>query len=148
MEILLDLMNKDELGQVMEIERKVFDDPWSFKSFLEDLRNNKNSIYLTASRGRKVVGYIGAWFMKKRVHITNLAVDPEFQRKKVASTLLSEILRISSIQRIEKITLEVRASNKAAISLYKKHGFKILGYRKKYYNNQEDALVMGKELKT
>lgn len=44
---------------------------------------------------------------------------------------------------IKYITLEVRESNIAAISLYDKFGFSTIGTRKKYYqDNNEDALIM------
>ena len=50
-------------------------------------------------------------------------------------------------QKMESLTLEVRASNEPAIKLYTKLGFEIIGRRPRYYvNPQEDALIMRKEL--
>ena len=47
---------------------------------------------------------------------------------------------------MRKVRLEVRVSNKAAINLYKKHGFKIVYAIKNFYLNGEDAYVMMKNL--
>lgn len=147
MDILIDVMTRDDLPMVMEIERASFADPWSEKSFLQDITDNPYSLYLTASLGRDLLGYIGGWIMKNRLHITNLAIDKKYRRKGVATSLIKELINISYLQGINKITLEVRVSNQAAIKLYKKLGFERVGYKNSYYKNDEDAMIMWKEFK-
>jgi ribosomal-protein-alanine N-acetyltransferase len=78
-------------------------------------------------------------------HITNVAVLPDFRRKGIAVSLITSIFELSRAEGVTKYTLEVRASNETAISLYKRMNFEECGVRKKYYeNNSEDAVIMWK----
>ena len=62
--------------------------------------------------------------------------------------LLSKLIEISrSNAGISSITLEVNSNNIPAKNLYEKFGFNVVGFRKKYYNNIDDAIIMTKELK-
>jgi ribosomal-protein-alanine N-acetyltransferase len=91
----------------------------------------------------RVLGYIGAWEIIDEAHITTVAVNPEYKGRGIAKALLVAVLERCYEAKIKYITLEVRVSNKAAIGLYEKFGFKSLGLRKKYYQNDgEDALIM------
>ena len=86
------------------------------------------------------------WKIIDEAHITNLAVHPDFRRKGVAKVLLINALKECYEEKIKFLTLEVRASNIKAFTLYEKFGFKSLGIRKKYYqDNNEDALIMWSE---
>jgi ribosomal-protein-alanine N-acetyltransferase len=145
MDILIDLMSPEDLPRVMEIERSSFTDPWSEESFLRDLEDNPYSLYLIAVMGRTLLGYLGGWTMKKRLHITNLAIDDKYRRRGIATSLIKELIQISYLQGIERVTLEVRVSNNTAICLYKKLGFKKVGYKTGYYKNDEDAMIMWRE---
>ena len=147
MDILIDVMTREDLPQVIKIERSSFSDPWSKKSFLRDIKENPYSLYLTASIGKTLLGYVGGWIMKNRLHITNLAIDSKYRQRGVATSLIEELINISYLQGIDKITLEVRVSNCSAIKLYKKLGFKKVGYKNNYYKNNEDAMMMWKEFK-
>jgi [ribosomal protein S18]-alanine N-acetyltransferase len=148
MDILIDIMTIDDLDDVIKIENKSFSDPWSYQSFKRDIIFNNHSLYLCAYKGRNLIAYIGGWLIVNKLHITNLAVDPEYRRKGIATKLIDEIFKMSILQGINKITLEVRMSNDAAIKLYKKKGFIVVGRYLHYYsNNNEDALIMWKEFK-
>ncbi len=146
MEILIDLMLEDDLEEVMVIERESFSTPWSRHSFLRDIRKNTDSIYLTAYQGRSIAGYIGVWLLRGKIHITNLAVAGKCRRQGVATRLVNEIINMARIFGIRMITLEVRVSNWPAIKLYEKLEFVPTGYKTRYYSNNEDALIMRKEL--
>ena len=77
--------------------------------------------------------------------ITNIAVHPEFRCLGLGGELINALVNEAIIRKINTLFLEVRKSNKRAISLYFKHGFEECGIRKKYYaDNQEDALVLKK----
>ena len=92
------------------------------------------------------MGYAGTWQILEEAHITNIAVSPDYRRKKVGEALLTTIINDCRNNGIKYITLEVRVSNTPAINLYEKYGFKSLGTRKGYYqNNNEDALIMWTE---
>lgn len=139
-------MKEADLSQVMAIEQKSFADPWTLQSFYREIQENPYSRYLVAYRQERLVAYIGGWLITDQLHITNLAVEPQERGNGLAKKLLDELVRLSRKEGINKATLEVRVSNDAAINLYRKNGFAIVGRRPKYYiNNQEDALIMWKE---
>lgn len=145
MEFLLDIMDEEDLDQIMEIEKDVFNSPWSRTAFLSEINKNPYANYYTARNGRNIVGYIGGWVTKGRLHITNLAVHKSYRRFGAATLLTEELVKTSRIQGVDWTTLEVRASNKEALSFYKKIGFTVIDQKKNYYkDNDEDALIMWK----
>ncbi|MFW6007211.1 MAG: ribosomal protein S18-alanine N-acetyltransferase [Bacillota bacterium] len=147
MDIKIGLLSEEDLSQVMKIEYKSFNSPWSRHSFLKDINENPYSIYLAAYNGKKLVGYIGGWLVIDELHITNLAVDPEYRKQGIATRLLNTIIEIIKEKEMIAVTLEVRESNEPAINLYKNNGFIQTGKRINYYqDNGEDALIMRKEL--
>lgn len=140
-------MQKNQVENVIKIEEKAYGDHhWSKESFLAELSNELAHYYCAFDSGNNLVGYAGCWQVLDEAHITTIAVDTNFRRKKVGEALLNKILQECYQNEIKYITLEVRVSNAAAISLYEKYGFKSLGTRKAYYqNNNEDALIMWTE---
>ena len=89
---------------------------------------------------------MGLWKIIDEAQIANLAIHPQYRRKGAARALLLNGLEECYKDKIKYLTLEVRVSNEAAIKLYESFGFKSLGVRKKYYqNNNEDALIMWSE---
>jgi len=82
----------------------------------------------------------------EEAHITNIAVSPEYRRMHIGEALLKTVIDECYKNMVKYITLEVRAGNTPAIGLYEKYGFKSLGLRKGYYqDNNEDALIMWTE---
>jgi len=138
-------MTLEDIEAVAAIEQSSFSDPWPASYFLTELSNNKLAHYLVARNQGKIVAYIGAWIIFEEVHITTLAVEQAFLRRGLATRLLETLLEIVLPMGAGAITLEVRPSNTAARSFYKKLGFQECGYRKKYYLD-EDAIIMTKQL--
>ncbi len=90
-----------------------------------------------------LIGIGCLWAILEEAHIIMLAIHPQFQRQGLGQALLWALLKSACDRQLERSTLEVRASNLAAVSLYKKFGFKEAGRRKRYYEDTgEDALVM------
>ena len=145
MDISISQMGKSDIDGIFEIEKASYGEHhWSKDSFFNEV-DNKISYYIVAknSETKEVVGYLGSWLIVDECHITNVAVDPKHRREKVAQQLLIQLINHCYEQFIKYITLEVRISNTPAISLYEKFGFKSVGVRKKYYqDNDEDALIM------
>ena len=146
-QIKIDPMQKSEVGDVIKIEEKAYGEHhWSKDSFYGELSNNLAHYYSAFDSEGKLVGYAGSWQVIDEAHITTIAVMPELKRKKIGEALLNRIIEDCYKNKIKYITLEVRKSNEAAIGLYEKYGFKSLGVRKGYYqNNNEDALIMWTE---
>lgn len=139
-------MTKEHLDDVMKIEWECFTIPWSRKS-MEDELERKIAYYYVGLVGGKVAGYGGMWHVVTEGHITNIAVSEKFRRLGVGNAIVSKMIELAEEKDMLGVTLEVRVSNEAAISLYKKHGFKIEGLRKEYYDdNKEDAYIMWKYL--
>ncbi len=125
----------------MTIERRSFPTPWSLGMFVLEL-SKASSICLAAIRGPRQVGYLICARYETIWHVMNVAVAPEWRRQGVAGALLGDLYsRIADPQ--ARLTLEVRCSNQAAIRLYEREGFRGVGLRKRYYqDNGEDAVVM------
>jgi len=129
-------MRNIDISAVVTIENLSFTAPKSEEVFRQD--ENK---YLVAREDERVVGYIGIEKIQGETHIINTAVHPDVRRRGIGKKLVESILNDQDV-----FFLEVRVSNLAAQSLYKKHGFGIVGTRKNYYsNNGEDAHIMKKE---
>ena len=148
MQITIDLMTREDLDQVLEIEKNSFSSPWSLNAFEIELSDNHNyTFYLVARAGNQVLGYLGSWFIVDEVHITNIAVKSTVRRQGIGQLLLRYLFQVAKAQKMSAITLEVRPTNRAAQELYKKLGFISVGIRPKYYqDNHEDALIMWKVL--
>ena len=147
MEIKIQRMQKSDVDNVINIEEKAYGEHhWSKESFLNELSNDLARYYAAFDINGNLLGYAGCWQILEEVHITNITVSPDFRRQKIGERLLRQIIDDCYKNKAKYITLEVRVSNNAAIKLYEKYGFKSLGTRKGYYqNNNEDALIMWTE---
>jgi len=147
MEFEIFRMNESHTDGVLEIEKECFSSPWSRESLEAELSNEYARFFAAVCDGT-VIGYIGAFNVCGEVSLGNLAVKKEYRKAGVASALLNELEKTAEAENAEFITLEVRQSNEAAITLYKKLGFSQSGLRKGFYQNPtEDAILMKKELK-
>jgi len=136
-------MNMDDLDEVMEIENSCFASPWSIFAFEHDLLHNSHAKYFVLLNNGQIAGYTGIWMFENVGHIVNMAVKKEFRRRGYASRLLHHLIRFAHENGVERFTLEVRASNTAAVNLYKASGFVDVGIRPRYYqDNREDAVIM------
>ncbi|MCL1982983.1 MAG: ribosomal protein S18-alanine N-acetyltransferase [Clostridiales bacterium] len=143
------IIKRASIGDVWplaEMDKICFSQPWSEQSFYEEIVCNKLARYLIAEIGGVMAGYAGIWVVLDEGHITNVAVHPDFRRKGIAKALISSLIESSAAEGVTMFTLEVRASNNDAISLYKRLGFTVHGSRKAYYDdNDEDAMIMWKK---
>ena len=146
-ELHINYLKKEDIDSVSDIEVLAYGNHhWSKDSFYNEI-NNKLAKYYTASDEKgTVVGYAGSWHIVDEAHITTIAVHPNFLRNHVGESLIVKLLEDCYNNLIKYVTLEVRVSNVPAIKLYEKYGFKSLGTRKGYYqDNNEDALIMWTE---
>jgi ribosomal-protein-alanine N-acetyltransferase len=138
-------MNESHVRQVAELEKLCFSDPWSEKSVASEL-DNKLSLWLVAVEDDEVVGYIGSQTCCDETDMMNVAVHPQHRRKGIAEALVLALVDELKEAGSYCLTLEVRASNDPAKSLYEKLGFEQVGRRPNYYRNpKEDALILRKE---
>ncbi len=136
-------MTADHLDEIVELERVCFSDPWSRNMLAEELDNALSAFLVALDAGGKVVGYAGLQVVLDEGYILNVAVSPECRRQGIAGKLLQVFLDFAQGNRLAFLTLEVRASNYAAIALYGSRGFRGVGRRKNYYEHpKEDAILM------
>lgn len=139
-------MEERHVLQVAELEKICFSDPWSESSVDGELKNPL-SRWLVAEREGQVLGYVGSQTAAGESDIMNIAVRPDCRKMGVAKALLLRLMENLRSAGSEALTLEVRASNFAAIALYEKMGFSTVGLRPNYYfHPREDAKIMRKEL--
>ena len=134
-----------DLEDVEVIEQRSYRTPWSRSMFASELAKS-TSICLGAVEGSRLVGYVinsryvDAW------HVMNVAVDPDYQRRGIATRLLERLFELTADDERRGYTLEVRVSNLEAIALYERLGFERRGVRRGYYtDNREDALIMWRD---
>ncbi|MEO8909088.1 MAG: ribosomal protein S18-alanine N-acetyltransferase [Gemmatimonadaceae bacterium] len=135
-----------DVGDVAEVERSCFADPWSEESFSR-LIDSAPAIFLIAlfPPDPAIVGYIIAFSVGEDAEVLNVAVDPRNRGKGLAGQMLDAVLIQLGTRGVRTAFLEVRESNDAALSLYRSRGFSEIGRRSKYYRRPaEDALVLRK----
>ena len=137
-------MNESHVSAVAELERQNFSEPWPDIAVRGEL-TNKLALWLVALEDGEVVGYVGSQTVLQEADMMNIAVADSHRRRGIAKMLVEELIRqLDAYQ----LTLEVRASNAPAISLYEALGFQQVGLRKNYYRKpKEDALILRKEWK-
>lgn len=142
------LMMLADLDRILELEQQCFSSPWSRQTFESELHGDgPPGLHIVGIYHDEIIGYSNTWFVIDEAHITNVAVAPEYQGRGVGETLLRYIIGTAVAHDLVCIHLEVRISNVPAIRLYEKLGFKAIGVRKRYYeDNHEDALMMRLDL--
>jgi [ribosomal protein S18]-alanine N-acetyltransferase len=143
LEVHLVPLRRRHLRSVLKIESQVYPTPWSFALFMSELNLRSTRHYVAARVGGQVVGYAGVMFSGDEAHVTNIAVDPAWQRHQIGTRLLTNLARAAVAHGARNLTLEVRLSNGPAQAMYRRFGFEVEGVRKNYYaESNEDALIM------
>lgn len=139
-------MRKKDLPEVLEIERLCFRQPFSQEIFEQELQISAAHLWVVAKKG-KVIAYLDFWTVADEMELVSIAVHPDCQGLGVAAHLLESMVQYARQQEKRFIVLDVRVSNQAALHLYQKFSFRQVGLRKRYYSdNQEDALILRREL--
>lgn len=134
-------MNLQDLENIKDCLLTDFDNFWSYNILKQELENGKSK-YFVAKQENEIVGFAGILLIINQVNIMNIVVKKDKRNFGIGSLLLEEIIRYSKIHNATSITLEVNEKNIPAIKLYKKYGFKQVGLRRKYYNNEDNAILM------
>lgn len=144
--VLFRPMTRDDLEEVMAIERAAYRFPWSSGFFLQELQVACARSILAEVDG-KVCAYVLFWLLPGSIDVHNLAVAMEYRRGGIARLLMRQVVATARRQSMDRVTLEVRLSNEPAKKLYESLGFIPTGLRKGYYSDDgEDALTMSLEL--
>jgi ribosomal-protein-alanine N-acetyltransferase len=135
----------EHLPALLELDQACFQGLWTMEGYQRELASpNSHFLGLLSSlSSSQLIGMGCFWSILEEAHITILAIHPQYHHQGLGQALLYSLLQTAVDCGLERATLEVRASNDVAISLYQKFGFKTAGRRRNYYkDNNEDALIL------
>ena len=147
MEAGFEPMTEARLDEVVALERKAYDHPWTRGNFADSVRSGYHAQLLCA--GDEVLGYFVAMKGVDEVHLLNITVAPAWQGQGWGRVMLDALSLWSRAQGAQWLWLEVRQSNQRAQEVYLRYGYRRVGERKHYYPAQggrEDAIVMSCKL--
>lgn len=145
--VVLREMRQTDLAQVAAIEREAYEYPWSPGIFRDCLLAGYTSI--VAEQEGTVIGYAIMSVAAGEAHLLNLCVASRLRRCGHGRRLLATIMQRARLAGAERMHLEVRPSNVAALALYAEHGFERIGVRRAYYRattGSEDAVLLARWL--
>ena len=132
----------EDAEAVANIERESFPTPWSREDFWREASNDF-ACYIVALEDTDIIGFGGCWISFEEAQVTNIALTSVQRGKGLGKALMARLMCAAAARGAERMTLEVRPSNKPALRLYEGLGFAAVGIRKKYYqDNDEDAILM------
>jgi [ribosomal protein S18]-alanine N-acetyltransferase len=132
------------IEDIAAIEKLCFSRPWSYEALAEEL-SNPLAVFFVIEQDGKTVAYAGMHHILDEGYITNIAVHPDSRRQGLATALVRALDEYADKNDLARLTLEVRASNSAAIAIYRHAGFDEEGVRTGFYEDPiEDALIMSK----
>lgn len=135
-------MIRRDMPEVLEIESRSFEFPWTEEDFIRCLRQ-RNCIGMVAEYDERVVGFMIYELHKNRLHVLNLAVHPNFRRRGVGEQMANKLVSKLSNQRRNSILLEVRETNLCAQLFFRELGFRAISVLRDFYEDTvEDAYLM------
>jgi len=139
---LVEPLTEDDAPAVARLEKECFTLPWSEGHLRQALTHEVFQILGIKNGQGELAAYVSFYHLPHEMEIINIATNPAQRRKGLAAALLQTVFSEGKSQGAERILLEVRRSNEAAIALYQKFGFSPVGIRRGYYHDTgEDALV-------
>ena len=141
------LEGQEDLDGVLHVESESFTNPWTREMYAWELQNRSVChIYVARTDDCPVAAFCAFWLVFDEIHINNVAVLPQFRHHGIGTTLMQHILAEGRRLGARRATLEVRASNAAALRLYDRLGFYVAATRRNYYSNPvEDALILWRD---
>lgn len=136
-----------DIPEMIEIERAVYAGkaPWDSTAFANELRREKDRLYLVIRRNDQLLAFIGSTFDERTqdAHITNIAVLPDYQGRGLGRFLMGIMIKKARQLNYKTVSLEVRVSNQQAQQLYRDLEFEQTGIKRGYYfGDHEDAADM------
>lgn len=131
-----------DIPAIARIEQACFGNPWAPDAYFEEL-GRLHGVLEVLAEGEVVIGFSCCWHIVGEAHLLRLATDPEYRRQGGGRQLLQAVLFRAASVGCSEVTLEVGASNTAAVALYRLFGFEEVGRRRGYYRTPpDDAILM------
>lgn len=140
-------MSAHDLDAVLNIEQQVHAHPWTRGNFSDALASGY--VCKLAELDGGMIGYAVLMPGVDEAELLDIGIAAPYQRRGYGRAMLALLLEAAAGLGKQRMVLEVRASNAAAIALYRSQGFVQIGLRRDYYpvqNGREDAILMGREL--
>ena len=135
-------MVRRDFAEVLAIERACFEFPWTEQEFRQCLQL-PNCLGMVAEHNGRIIGFIIYETPRSRILITNIAVDPEFQRHGIARQMIKKLVMKMIHQQRHKIAIEIRETNLPALLCFRALGFRSATILKNFYEGRsEDAYVL------
>jgi len=137
------LTSAAELDAILALDDVCFHRPWTRADYERELQDPARCFVHVVRVDQAIVGYCSFWRIFDEIHLNNFAIHPAWRRQGLGRALLAHVLTEAAALGAPNATLEVRASNAAAIALYEAGGFARAGLRRAYYTHPvEDALIL------
>ena len=142
------LLNLSAVEACVALDQRCLGGFWSETQWQQELGQPQQRLCLGSfeARSSELLGVCCGWVVADELQLMLMLVDPRCRRSGVATVLLKELLELAKERRCKQATLEVAASNAAALALYRRLGFSTLGKRRRYYRNGDDALLQWLDL--
>ena len=137
-----------DVQRVAALHRRAFGDTsWSAKTLLSELENPRISIVYLLEHGDQLLSMFGCWHVLEDLYLATIAVEPRLQRRGLGELTLLTVLRLAQRLGVEILRLDLRVSNDPALELYRKHGFRREGVRRRLYTRPlEDGVQMTRDI--
>jgi ribosomal-protein-alanine N-acetyltransferase len=136
-----------DIDAIVALEAEAFTNPWPRETLVWELQNSDvTQVYLLRDDAGGALAFCICWVIFDELHVNTLAVSPAARRAGLATSLLRYVMAEAAAAGATRATLEVRASNSAALALYTGLGFSVTASRTRYYTHpEEDALILWRE---
>lgn len=136
-------LRREDIEAVVAIETEAFSTPWKPETFAGLVDREAVELIVMEDAAEEVIGYAVLWCILDQGELANLALATSRRGQGLGALLLRHVMRTAKDRGVERLFLEVRASNQRAIELYRGFGFTDVGLRRGYYERPpEDARVM------
>lgn len=132
----------NQIADMVALDQRCLGGMWSANGYQRELDSPNSVLRILSTDSARIIGVGCFWAIVDEAHITLLAIDPTYQGQGLGGWLLWHLLQEARRQQLRHATLEVRVSNAIAQKLYSRFGFQALGQRKRYYPDDEDALIL------
>lgn len=139
--MLIRKMKTSDILEVFNIDQDCFNHNWTFESYQNEM-NNILATYVVAENKDKLIGFGGYWRVIDEAQITNIGILTPYRHSGIGEMILNELCFQAVLEGCDRMTLEVREDNLAAIAFYKKHSFIQEGIRRNYYGQDQHGLIM------